>query len=81
MTSKKHAGGHLRSHSWKVGGAVMPPPPPKGEGPLAAILIELFAKWMADGFQPWSAPKHPGLLEGLQFARWSEPGTVTLKGR
>jgi len=35
-----------------IGGAVMPPPPPRGEGPWPQSRIELFAKWMADGFQP-----------------------------
>jgi hypothetical protein len=35
-----------------IGGAVMPPPPPKGEGPWPQSRIELFAKWMADGLQP-----------------------------
>lgn len=35
-----------------IGGAVMPPPPPRGEGPWPQSTIELFAKWMADGFQP-----------------------------
>jgi hypothetical protein len=30
----------------------MPPPPPKGEGPWQQSWIELFAKWMADGFPP-----------------------------
>jgi len=35
-----------------IGGAVMPPPPPIGEGPWPQSRIELFAKWMADGFQP-----------------------------
>jgi hypothetical protein len=35
-----------------IGGAVMPPPPPRGEGPWAQSRIELFAKWIADGFQP-----------------------------
>jgi hypothetical protein len=35
-----------------IGGPVMPPPPPKGEGPWPQSRIELFAKWMADGFQP-----------------------------
>jgi hypothetical protein len=33
-----------------IGGAVMPPPPPRGEGPWPQARIELFAKWMADGF-------------------------------
>ena len=35
-----------------IGGAVMPPPPPRGEGPWPQSNIELFAKWMADGYQP-----------------------------
>jgi hypothetical protein len=35
-----------------IGGAVMPPPPPIGEGAWPQARIELFAKWMADGFQP-----------------------------
>jgi hypothetical protein len=32
-----------------IGGAVMPPPPPKGEGPWAQARINLFAKWVTDG--------------------------------
>ena len=35
-----------------IGGAVMPPPPPRGEGPWSQSRIDLFGKWMADGFQP-----------------------------
>jgi hypothetical protein len=35
-----------------IGGAVMPPPPPRGEGPWPQSRIELFVKWMADGFPP-----------------------------
>jgi hypothetical protein len=35
-----------------IGGAVTPPPPPRGEGPWPQSRIELFAKWMADGYQP-----------------------------
>jgi len=35
-----------------IGGAVMPPPPPRGEGPWPEPRIQLFAKWMADGYQP-----------------------------
>jgi hypothetical protein len=35
-----------------VGGAVMPPPPPRGEGAWPQARIELFAKWMSEGFQP-----------------------------
>ena len=34
-----------------IGGALMPPPPPRGEGPWPQSRIELFAKWMADGYQ------------------------------
>ena len=48
---KKHAGAiYYRIRG--IGGAVMPPPPPRGEGPWQLSRIELFAKWMADGFQP-----------------------------
>jgi hypothetical protein len=36
----------------RIGGAVMPPPPPRGEGPWPEPRIQLFAKWMADGYQP-----------------------------
>jgi hypothetical protein len=35
-----------------IGGAVMPPAPPRGEGPWPQDRIELFARWMADGYQP-----------------------------
>ena len=35
-----------------INGAVMPPPPPRGEGPWPKYRIDLFAKWMADGCQP-----------------------------
>jgi hypothetical protein len=35
-----------------IGGAVMPPPPPRGEGPWPQSRIDLFAKWMADGYRP-----------------------------
>ena len=34
-----------------IGGAVMPPAPPRGEGPWPQSQIELFAKWIADGYQ------------------------------
>jgi hypothetical protein len=36
----------------RIGGAVMPPPPPRGEGPWPQSRIELFARWMSDGYQP-----------------------------
>jgi hypothetical protein len=35
-----------------IGGSVMPPPPPRGKGPWPQSHIELFAKWIADGYQP-----------------------------
>jgi hypothetical protein len=35
-----------------IDGAVMPPPPPRGEGPWPPSRIQIFAKWMADGYQP-----------------------------
>jgi hypothetical protein len=48
---KKNAGA-IYDRLRGIGGAVMPPPPPKGEGAWPQSRIELFAKWMADGFQP-----------------------------
>jgi hypothetical protein len=35
-----------------IGGAVMPPPPPRGEGPWPQPRINLFAQWIADEYQP-----------------------------
>ena len=35
-----------------IGGAVMPPPPPRGEGPWPQSRIDLFGKWIADGCPP-----------------------------
>jgi hypothetical protein len=35
-----------------IDGAVMPPPPPAGEGAWPQARIDLFAKWMADGYLP-----------------------------
>lgn len=48
---KKHAAA-IYDRIRGIGGAVMPPPPPNGEGPWPQFRIELFAKWMVDGFQP-----------------------------
>ena len=48
---KKHAAA-IYDRIRAIGGPVMPPPPPRGEGPWPQSRIELFAKWMADGFQP-----------------------------
>jgi hypothetical protein len=35
-----------------IGGAVMPPPPPRGEGPWPQSRIELFGRWIEDGYPP-----------------------------
>jgi hypothetical protein len=35
-----------------IGGAVMPPPPPVGDGPWPQSNIDLFDRWMADGCLP-----------------------------
>ncbi|MGA2999928.1 hypothetical protein [Bradyrhizobium sp.] len=35
-----------------IGGAVMPPPPPRGDGPWPQSRIDLFAKWVAEGCPP-----------------------------
>ena len=48
---KKHAAA-IYDRIRGIGGAVMPPPPPRGEGQWPPDRIELFAKWMADGYQP-----------------------------
>ena len=48
---KKHAAANY-DRIRGIGGALMPPPPPRGEGPWPQARIELFAKWMADGYQP-----------------------------
>ena len=48
---KKHAAA-IYDRIRAIGGPVMPPPPPRGEGPWPQSRLELFAKWMADGFQP-----------------------------
>jgi hypothetical protein len=33
-----------------IGGAVMPPPPPRGEGPWPQSHIDLFARWIAEDY-------------------------------
>jgi hypothetical protein len=35
-----------------IGGTVMPPPPPRGDGPWPQSRIELFDRWVADGCPP-----------------------------
>jgi hypothetical protein len=48
---KKHAAA-IYDRVRAIGGAVMPPPPPRGEGPWAQPRIDLFGKWIADGYPP-----------------------------
>jgi hypothetical protein len=48
---KKYAGA-IYDRIRGIGGPLMPPPPPRGEGPWPQSRIELFAKWIADGLQP-----------------------------
>jgi hypothetical protein len=35
-----------------IGGAVMPPPPPKGDGPWPQSRIDLFSRWLVDDCAP-----------------------------
>ena len=35
-----------------IGGAVMPPPPPLGDGPWPQSNIELFGRWVSDDCPP-----------------------------
>ena len=35
-----------------IGGAVMPPAPPKGDGPWSQAWIDLFKLWVQQGCQP-----------------------------
>jgi hypothetical protein len=35
-----------------IGGALMPPPPPRGEGPWPQSCVDLLARWVADGCPP-----------------------------
>ena len=48
---KTHASA-IRDRIRGIGGAVMPPPPPRGKGPWPQSRIDLFAKWMAEGYEP-----------------------------
>ena len=41
-----------------IGGAIMPPPPPRGEGPWPESRIEIFAKWMRTGTNPEKEGQH-----------------------
>jgi hypothetical protein len=35
-----------------IGGSVMPPPPPRGEGPWSTAKIDLFGQWVKNGCPP-----------------------------
>jgi hypothetical protein len=35
-----------------IGGDVMPPPPPRGDGPWSQARIDLFKAWVQQGCQP-----------------------------
>lgn len=35
-----------------IGGAPMPPPPPKGDGPWSQAWIDLFKTWVREGCPP-----------------------------
>jgi hypothetical protein len=35
-----------------IGGATMPPPSPRGDGPWPQSNIDLFGRWVADGCPP-----------------------------
>ena len=35
-----------------IGGAVMPPPPPRGDGPWPQSNIDMFGRWVANGCPP-----------------------------
>jgi hypothetical protein len=42
----------IRDRIRGIGGTVMPPPPPVGDGPWPQSNIDLFNRWMADGCPP-----------------------------
>jgi hypothetical protein len=48
---RKHAAA-IHDRIRGIGGAVMPPPAPRGDGPWSQSRIDLFAKWVADGYPP-----------------------------
>jgi hypothetical protein len=35
-----------------IGGAAMPPPPPRGDGPWPQSRVDLFGRWIANGYPP-----------------------------
>ena len=66
---KKHAGGHLRSHSWRSAALVMPPPPPKRRGSLAQLTLALNCSPVDGG----RVPTLVGLnRQGLPSKPWDE---------
>ena len=48
---RKHAAA-IHDRIRGIGGAVMPPPAPRGDGPWSQSRIGLFANWIADGYPP-----------------------------
>ena len=64
---KKHAAA-IYDRIRRIGGAVMPPPPPRGEGPCSNLGLNYSPSGWRDGFRPEVVPKRPGLLLGSQFA-------------
>ena len=48
---RKHAAA-IHDRIRGIGGAVMPPPAPRGDGPWSQSRIDLIAKWIADGYPP-----------------------------
>jgi hypothetical protein len=45
---KAHSGA-INDRIRGIGGAVMPPAPPKGDGPWSQARIDLFGRWVAEG--------------------------------
>jgi hypothetical protein len=35
-----------------IGGSVMPPPPPRGDGPWPQARVDLFGRWVSEGCPP-----------------------------
>ena len=48
---RKHAAA-IHDRIRGIGGAVMPPPTPRGDGPWSQSRIDLIEKWIADGYPP-----------------------------
>jgi hypothetical protein len=48
---KAHAS-EIRDRIQGIGGDVMPPPGPKGDGPWLQPAIDIFEKWVSEGCPP-----------------------------